>query len=409
MSIRWCVYLSDEYEKSYLVSNFQQILLSLPNYEQLEVQKFIYEEDRLKSLLSRVLQRLAVSYILKIPYNEVKIDRTAWNKPYCSNQKPHWAPNLNFNVSHEGDVVALAAESVLIVGIDVVAPLCRRKGPPVNAALHIERLRCSFSSFEMDEFAKASSQDNSDDNDINFARDQSITNLERCFQRFWSLKEAFAKLRGDGLGLSPLSRACFGRPLASRIHTYTARVARADQWKEKDAIEEVEASVRDTRNGEEEKKCWGDEEEKSKARGKNKAKEEIDCRETEKSRKGKHEESLGSEIQNELLSIFQITGSKMESATVSLDGVFIPEVTFRIHWLPMGYCVALALGPPSLIVDPITKGFKTSCQKPQLSPMEVETAQLESKNGSQMFQMLSIKMILRMMKQRGATIEYLNE
>ena len=32
------------------------------------------------------------------------------------------APNFNFNVSHEGDYVVLAAEPVLLVGVDVSAP-----------------------------------------------------------------------------------------------------------------------------------------------------------------------------------------------------------------------------------------------------------------------------------------------
>ena len=43
--------------------------------------------------------------------------------------------------------------------------------------------------------------------------DDSITEeevaLESRFQRIWSLKEAFIKARGDGLGFEPLSRAEF--------------------------------------------------------------------------------------------------------------------------------------------------------------------------------------------------------
>ena len=88
---------------------------------------------------------------------------------------------MNFNISHEGDVVVLATETNVLVGVDVCA------------ALHLaqwdkdEVYRSFRGSFADNEWQK-----------MNF----------RNFRIFWSSKEAFVKARGDGLEFD-LSRADF--------------------------------------------------------------------------------------------------------------------------------------------------------------------------------------------------------
>jgi 4'-phosphopantetheinyl transferase len=57
--------------------------------------------------------------------------RTKGSKPFLANlpnPRPPGIPNFNFNVSHEGSFVALAAEPVCICGVDVAAPYQLRPG-----------------------------------------------------------------------------------------------------------------------------------------------------------------------------------------------------------------------------------------------------------------------------------------
>ena len=104
------------------------------------------------------------------------------------------APNWNFNVSHEGAFVVLAAEPRLLCGVDVAAPSqLRRRGAPQPAAELLELLSAQFSPSERDAVLGAGSEE---------ARADTLRAL-------WSLKEAYVKARGDGLGFD-LSRATFG-------------------------------------------------------------------------------------------------------------------------------------------------------------------------------------------------------
>jgi len=94
----------------------------------------------------------------------------------------------------KGRFTALASDPLCVVGIDIAAPrqLAGRKNMPFPEA--VEALRSEFSHSE---WATIQS----------FAPD--AAGMEACFQRLWSLKEAYIKARGDGLGFSPLSRAEF--------------------------------------------------------------------------------------------------------------------------------------------------------------------------------------------------------
>ncbi|GAX75507.1 hypothetical protein CEUSTIGMA_g2950.t1 [Chlamydomonas eustigma] len=173
-----------------------EFLLNLINEEdQRQVRKFIHEADQKRALASRLLQRACVRLICKCSDSGVQIMRTKGGKPFTLNQKPKAAPNFNFNVSHEGDYTALAAEPYCLCGIDVAAPL-RARRPSGKQSLHqiINTMKGQFHTLEWSCIQS-------------YAQREDM--MEDCFLRHWSLKEAYVKARGDGLGFEPLSRAAF--------------------------------------------------------------------------------------------------------------------------------------------------------------------------------------------------------
>ena len=111
-------------------AEWQMLLNMLPEAESSKVMRFVHRADQKRALLSRLLQRRVCQEETKISFGDVCIERTKGNKPFMSN-KPRGvsgAGNFNFNVSHEGRFVALAAEPWLVCGVDVAAPELARGG-----------------------------------------------------------------------------------------------------------------------------------------------------------------------------------------------------------------------------------------------------------------------------------------
>ncbi|XP_050784297.1 L-aminoadipate-semialdehyde dehydrogenase-phosphopantetheinyl transferase isoform X3 [Gopherus flavomarginatus] len=68
----------------------------------------------------RLLIRKLMAEKLRIPWNEIHLQRTSKGKPFLVNDILGIHPNFNFNVSHQGDYAVLAAEPELQVGIDIM-------------------------------------------------------------------------------------------------------------------------------------------------------------------------------------------------------------------------------------------------------------------------------------------------
>lgn len=64
--------------------------------------------------------RKLVAEKLNIPWNNIRLQRTAKGKPVLAKDSLNPYPNFNFNISHQGDYAVLAAESELQVGIDIM-------------------------------------------------------------------------------------------------------------------------------------------------------------------------------------------------------------------------------------------------------------------------------------------------
>lgn len=68
----------------------------------------------------RLMIRKLVAEKLNIPWNNIRLQRTAKGKPVLAKDSSNPYPNFNFNISHQGDYAVLAAEPELQVGIDIM-------------------------------------------------------------------------------------------------------------------------------------------------------------------------------------------------------------------------------------------------------------------------------------------------
>lgn len=94
------------------------------------MQRYKQKPDRKRALVSRLLQYRCCEKAVGIPWESVNIKRTKGSKPFLANsQRPEGLLNFNFNVSHEGNFVALVSEPVCVCGVDIAAPNQLRPGP----------------------------------------------------------------------------------------------------------------------------------------------------------------------------------------------------------------------------------------------------------------------------------------
>lgn len=183
--------------------------------------------DRRRALASRLAQHVAVCAGLGVEWGRSpRISRTLkGGKPFVAARRERevekdnggenggdGAPNFNFNVSHDGPWLALAAEPLLLVGVDVASPRAIGRGggggggaggggagtpPPAPLPLGAAQLRRSLGSAL------------SDSEWSSVALEPGPAAQDALFRRLWALREAWSKARGDGLGAADLARAEF--------------------------------------------------------------------------------------------------------------------------------------------------------------------------------------------------------
>ncbi|KAK9814129.1 hypothetical protein WJX72_001038 [[Myrmecia] bisecta] len=186
------------------------LLQLLPQEEVKQVETFKFVEDQKRALISRLLQRRCCQAVFGLRWDQVVIKRTKGRKPYLATPLPNkqYAPNFNFNVSHEGDYVALASEPLCLCGVDVAAPQQARAQRPAGfAALQKSYQR----QLTLGEWATVRS----------LGPDEAA--MDDMFRCIWSLKEAFVKARGDGLGFD-LGRSEFTFPQGPKGSTAAVAV-----------------------------------------------------------------------------------------------------------------------------------------------------------------------------------------
>ena len=226
----------------------------LPDQDAEEVKRFRFPEDRRRALLSRLMQREASARGLRLAQTDVEVRRTRGRKPYAANRGDRTkAPNFNFSVSHEGDYVVLASEQLIVCGCDIAAPHQLRRGnkkEPLVAVLEAFKGQLTQNEWKYVFLGVSAGDTNTatvgstgdwsgcrwlpgasgrmQTNDIQwpppYAQSVSVLDdefgIDLRFRQIWSLKEAFVKATGEGLGFD-LCRAAF----TIDINNKTARVS----------------------------------------------------------------------------------------------------------------------------------------------------------------------------------------
>jgi len=214
-----------------------QFLLNLIQQEdeREQVLKYYHFADKKRALVSRLMTRAACAKASECKFEEVIIGRTKGRKPFFKNvhevarangdasggggglrngsyssssnngSNGHaitkdggrvgiaHAPNFNFNVSHEGKYVALVSEPYAICGVDVAAPDQLRLGNRSVSA--IEEI---FETFDTTLHPSEKTQ---------ILKQNGLSSQLSRFRQIWSLKEAWSKCMGTGLGAQFASAA----------------------------------------------------------------------------------------------------------------------------------------------------------------------------------------------------------
>lgn len=143
--------------------NFLKLLDNLNDNDKEKILRYKKYEDSLRSLYGKLLLKDALNIVeLNLSYNE-------YGKPYL--QSPY--DDIHFNISHSGEWVVLAIDTVPI-GIDIQEI--------TNADINIAK---RFFSKEESEYIFSLSNENQ---------------IEAFF-KLWSLKEAYVKAEGKGLSI----------------------------------------------------------------------------------------------------------------------------------------------------------------------------------------------------------------
>ncbi|MFF4607298.1 4'-phosphopantetheinyl transferase family protein [Streptomyces sp. NPDC001339] len=157
------------------------------------------ERDRRRYRVARVLVRRTLSLETGIPEAELDIARSAWGRPYLRAPQggfPGGEERLDFNLSHTDGINALAVARHGRVGIDVER-LTRPAGHGPEAVVTV------FADEERHRLRA-----------LGEGRQR-----RRVATRLWTLKEAYAKARGIGLGL-PFDSFAFTLDDAGRVVSF---------------------------------------------------------------------------------------------------------------------------------------------------------------------------------------------
>lgn len=150
--------------------------------EKERIGRFVFKRDAKRSIIGQLMIRKFLSEATQLSWSQIKTKRDQNNKPIVEGF------NLNFNVSHDGNLVVLAGEVNIPVGVDIMRN-CYTGGKSLN-----EFFRLMHRNFHTDEWAY-----------INEGNDVKKTN---SFFRLWCLKESYVKATGTGLTID-LKNLCF--------------------------------------------------------------------------------------------------------------------------------------------------------------------------------------------------------
>jgi len=152
---------------------------------QARIKRFYRREDSWRSLIGMLLPQILLREH-KIPRESVVFSRTKAGKPFIEEKSPNHTTSIRYNISHDARMIAMASqvgskENANMIGIDVMKRVLPRE----------ETLRSFLRSIG----------DTLTESELSlFTPDLDVVTGEKYVFLLWTLKEAYTKALGLGLG-----------------------------------------------------------------------------------------------------------------------------------------------------------------------------------------------------------------
>jgi 4'-phosphopantetheinyl transferase len=193
MSLRWAVNIENWNPSA---SEFERILSYVQPEEQARIKRFHFHIDAKRALVGRLLMRTALVQTTRVSWAHIVLQRSSKGKPYWTPPSDYKASPGScipeFNISHHGSWVVLATELDSLIGCDIMSIELPGRNKDINR-FFVDMRNC-FTEHEWPVIRTQASE-----------REQ----LAQFFT-FWTLKEAFVKAIGVGIGFD-LQRVEFYR------------------------------------------------------------------------------------------------------------------------------------------------------------------------------------------------------
>ncbi|KAJ8368060.1 hypothetical protein SKAU_G00080880 [Synaphobranchus kaupii] len=152
--------------------------------EKERIGQFVFAKDAKLAMAGRLLIRKLISERMGLPWDQIRLERTAKGKPVLANP-PSSSETLrwSFNVSHQGEFAVLAAEQGRLVGVDVT-----KTTMPGSSTVS--------------EFFRIMTRQFTDHEWMSIKASGPVWTQLDMFHRHWALKESFIKAIGTGLGFN---------------------------------------------------------------------------------------------------------------------------------------------------------------------------------------------------------------
>lgn len=168
--------------------------LLLSESEHCQEQRFHFENDRHRYLITRALVRTILSRYAPVPPSQWTFSNNVYGKPEIASDNQA-ATSISFNVSHTEGLILLGVTAKAALGVDV-------------------------ENFRARKFSLAIADSFFSSEEIHSLNSVPIAAQQEHFFEFWTLKESYIKARGMGLSI-PLDHFSFrlqGNHISLSIH-----------------------------------------------------------------------------------------------------------------------------------------------------------------------------------------------
>lgn len=186
------VYLMKNTEKKWTL--IHQKMLNLVSKERCEkIMRYHFEEDRILSLYTAILTRIAVIRLLGCSNESIIFGENEKHKPILLKADKICRPDLFFNYSHTRNAVLLGVSRKSEIGVDIE----KVSEPPLHVMEEI---------FHPEE--------------IDYVNHGTLSGIATRFYEIWTKKEAYTKYLGIGLVTELISINTLKPPISNMTKTW---------------------------------------------------------------------------------------------------------------------------------------------------------------------------------------------